>query len=86
MPLPSALVSRWSSAQLPTASPVHPHFCSTKLGAVGRSGRHLKPLDLTTSGWKSSCGVAGRQAGRQQQGQQQQEEHYAVSFTHNTAR
>lgn len=55
-PLPSARVSSSSSAQCPTSSPVHPHFCSTKVGASGRSGRQEKPEERTTMGLKSSCG------------------------------
>jgi hypothetical protein len=58
-PFPSARVSSSSSAQSPTSSPVHPHFCSTKVGAVGRSGRQENPEERTTMGWKSSWECAG---------------------------
>jgi hypothetical protein len=62
----------------PTACPVHPHFCSTKVVALGRSGRHSNPLERRTIGLKSSCNgkAVGRwQAGRQAASQQLQERH-----------
>lgn len=77
-PLPSLhcpLGSQPASRPVPPgASPVQPHFCSTKLAPSGRSGRYSNPgLCRFTKGLKSSCwqrgpGSRAAVAARAQQG------------------